>query len=259
MRHEQCKVDVVQKYQPKGYSFVTDNYDLFQVIHVCVGRLMFESGGVRMELGPGDMVVLRQGSGFVLSCPKRDYRGVAYHVVGELPDAFIGKAESLRADADIQALVRMIQGEFSSPGAESQQVCEGLGRAMAWKALRLSQQHQQLQAESTPRYWADAGKKALDAARFSALSTREALSCLPMSYRQLARHFTDVFGVSPKQYQLYNRIEESRRLLENTGMSVTNIAMELGFSSSQHFATQFRAVAGMSPSVYRRQNTVRTV
>lgn len=35
-------------------------------------------------------------------------------------------------------------------------------------------------------------------------------------------------------------------------MSVTDIAMELGFASSQHLATQFRAVAGVSPQRWRQ-------
>ncbi|MFW5856602.1 MAG: helix-turn-helix domain-containing protein [Planctomycetota bacterium] len=35
-------------------------------------------------------------------------------------------------------------------------------------------------------------------------------------------------------------------------MSVTDIALELGFPSAQHFATQFARTVGASPRAYRR-------
>lgn len=73
------------------------------------------------------------------------------------------------------------------------------------------------------------------------------------SYRQLSRRFKEVYGVSPKQYQLAARWEDAKDLLNDPELPVTTIAYELGFSSSQYFAQQFRAYTGMSPSDYRAQ------
>ncbi|MBN1942774.1 MAG: helix-turn-helix transcriptional regulator [Phycisphaerae bacterium] len=68
----------------------------------------------------------------------------------------------------------------------------------------------------------------------------------------LPRHFVEAFGLSPKQYQLKARINEASRLLRETRLGVTAIAMELGYCSSQHFATQFLAQTGQTPSDYRK-------
>jgi len=38
-------------------------------------------------------------------------------------------------------------------------------------------------------------------------------------------------------------------------MPLTTIAIDLGFSSSQHFSTVFRKMEGMAPSEYRRTQT----
>jgi AraC family transcriptional regulator len=78
------------------------------------------------------------------------------------------------------------------------------------------------------------------------LPARKALSHIPLCYRQLSRLFTASYGVSPKQYQVTARIEESKRMLSQSKATITDVAMELGFSSSQHFATQFKNVTGMT-------------
>jgi len=43
-------------------------------------------------------------------------------------------------------------------------------------------------------------------------------------------------------------------LLAATPMEITSIAIELGYSSSQRFAAQFRRMVGRTPSEYRRNN-----
>ncbi|MFW5846112.1 MAG: helix-turn-helix transcriptional regulator [Planctomycetota bacterium] len=77
------------------------------------------------------------------------------------------------------------------------------------------------------------------------------LDGLGLGYRQLTRHFVAAMGMAPKQYQLLRRIEEAQRLLQQTRLSITSIAVELGFPSSQHFATQFKRITGSRPSQFQ--------
>jgi AraC-like DNA-binding protein len=86
-------------------------------------------------------------------------------------------------------------------------------------------------------------------------SVREVLATLPLSYRQLARYCQAATGHSPKQLQLQARLEVARTLLADSSRSITTIALELGFPSSQHFATQFRRVTGQTPGAFRQQAT----
>jgi AraC-like DNA-binding protein len=46
-------------------------------------------------------------------------------------------------------------------------------------------------------------------------------------------------------------VEEAHRRLADTNEDITNIAHNLGFSSSQYFATVFRRETGMTPGEYR--------
>ena len=132
----------------------------------------------------------------------------------------------------------------------------GLGRAMAWEVIKLTQATNCEGSENrTGREWAQATRAALDATLYANIGSREVLEKLPMSYRQLSRYFSQMFAQSPKQYQLSAKLTEAQKMLTETALSITTIAMELGFASSQHFATQFKIFAKQSPSEYRAGST----
>lgn len=69
----------------------------------------------------------------------------------------------------------------------------------------------------------------------------------------LAHAFTREYGTSPINYLLSCRIRESRYLLSETGMPLSQISGMLGFSSPSYFSQSFRRIEGLSPMEYRRQ------
>ena len=72
-----------------------------------------------------------------------------------------------------------------------------------------------------------------------------------LSGSQFRHRFGREVGVAPAQFLLRRRIRAAKHALR-TGQRVTDLAMRLGFSSSQHFATMFRRQAGMTPRQYAR-------
>jgi AraC family L-rhamnose operon regulatory protein RhaS len=58
-------------------------------------------------------------------------------------------------------------------------------------------------------------------------------------------------GYSPGQYLQLVRFNRACELLRNTETSITGIAFECGYSSSQYFSEVFRKQARMTPSEYR--------
>jgi transcriptional regulator GlxA family with amidase domain len=61
-------------------------------------------------------------------------------------------------------------------------------------------------------------------------------------------------GFSPINYLITIRISEAIRLLKQNDLSVTDIAFDTGFYSSQHFATTFKKLTGYTPSDFRKKN-----
>ncbi|MET0650830.1 MAG: AraC family transcriptional regulator [Pyrinomonadaceae bacterium] len=67
------------------------------------------------------------------------------------------------------------------------------------------------------------------------------------------RLFKAALGVSPSRYQINLRMNEARRLLRETKMSVVEVSLEVGYANPGHFSQLFRRETGLSPSDYRRQ------
>jgi AraC family transcriptional regulator len=72
---------------------------------------------------------------------------------------------------------------------------------------------------------------------------------LAPSYR--AGLFVDHLGQPPHRYLNERRVDRARQLLETSDLSITAMAVSLGFSSSQHFARVFRQLTGTTPTTYR--------
>ena len=73
-----------------------------------------------------------------------------------------------------------------------------------------------------------------------------------MNKYYLAHVFKREYGVSPIHYMISLRIEESKYLLSETDLTMSQIAQILGFSSPSYFSQAFRKTHGTSPMDYRR-------
>jgi AraC-like DNA-binding protein len=71
-----------------------------------------------------------------------------------------------------------------------------------------------------------------------------------MSLSHFKQRFRKEVGLPPREYILRQKIDRAGEML-TSGMRITDIAHELGFSSSQYFATVFRRYSGVSPTKYR--------
>jgi AraC-like DNA-binding protein len=71
------------------------------------------------------------------------------------------------------------------------------------------------------------------------------------AFSEKVKNFT---GFSPLNYLINIRISEALKLLKRQDVNVTDIALDIGFYSSQHFATTFKKLTGYTPSEFRKKN-----
>ena len=71
------------------------------------------------------------------------------------------------------------------------------------------------------------------------------------AFSEKVKSFT---GFSPLNYLINIRISEAIKLLKKNDVNVTDIALDIGFYSSQHFATTFKKLTGYTPSEFRKKN-----
>ena len=74
-----------------------------------------------------------------------------------------------------------------------------------------------------------------------------------VSEAHFIRTFRATFGETPNRYLQRRRVERAMFLLRATDRSVTDICMDVGFSSLGTFSRVFRDVVGEPPSAYRRR------
>lgn len=80
----------------------------------------------------------------------------------------------------------------------------------------------------------------------------ELASEVGLSPFHFSRMFKESVGVPPRVYVVRMRIERACELLEKTALPVTEIAQEVGYSSSQVLARVFLKHKCMTPSAYRQ-------
>ena len=73
-----------------------------------------------------------------------------------------------------------------------------------------------------------------------------------MNKYYLSHAFKREYGISPINYMISKRIEESKYLLAETDLSLSQISQLLGFSSLSYFSQVFRKTQSMPPMEYRQ-------
>ena len=86
-----------------------------------------------------------------------------------------------------------------------------------------------------------------------ALPVSELAHVAGMSPSRLHARFLAEVGQSPAEWVRAQRIQRAKRLLLTSDRPVTDLAFDLGFPSSQYFATVFRGLVGMTPRDYRQR------
>jgi AraC-like DNA-binding protein len=75
-----------------------------------------------------------------------------------------------------------------------------------------------------------------------------------LSPSRFKARFKAEVGIPPAEHVMRCKIEKAKRLLEQKGKSVTDTAFDLGFSSSQYFATAFKRYTRQNPKEFQRKD-----
>lgn len=84
--------------------------------------------------------------------------------------------------------------------------------------------------------------------KFSGLISKH----LHYDYSYLSNLFSEVEGITIEQYIINQRIEKVKELLVYGESSLSQIAFQLGYSSTAHVSNQFKKLTGLTPSQFRQ-------
>jgi AraC-like DNA-binding protein len=97
-------------------------------------------------------------------------------------------------------------------------------------------------------------RDAMDRAYAEPLDVRSVAAVAHISEAHFSRSFRAVFGETPHRYLQRRRVERSMFLLRETDRSITDICLDVGFTSLGTFSRTFREIVGETPSGYRTAN-----
>lgn len=84
------------------------------------------------------------------------------------------------------------------------------------------------------------------------LTIQQLATQVGLSESRYKSRFKQETGYPPADFMLREKIERAKKLLAKDRLSITDIALDLNFNSSQYFATVFKRYVGQTPSTFRR-------
>lgn len=158
---------------------------------------------------------------------------------------------------DILPYLRGMLREIEQKSAGYEVVCQDLLEILVVKLMR----HTDFSLTVTPAQ--QSSKECAEARRYIDSNFKENISLdqlaelTHVNKYYLVHSFSKEYGVSPINYLIGRRIEESRYLLADTNHSLSQISHMLGFSSPSYFSQSFRKLEGISPMEYRKRQRAR--
>lgn len=78
-----------------------------------------------------------------------------------------------------------------------------------------------------------------------------------MNYQSLSKLFSAIEGKTIERYFISLKVEKVKELIKYDKLNISEISYELGYSSPQHLAKQFKQITGMTTSEFKK-NGIRT-
>jgi AraC-like DNA-binding protein len=231
---------------------------VYQCYACLAGAMQLREGERLHELAPEEVVLVRPGEERSLAAPRRVtlYIVAIFDVPGIDLEAACGKA--LRLPGPLRADLHALAGELRAAGDQDSKVlCAALLTRLLVGIKRAALDPAQVPAVSplNATHHVDVVQRAtryMAANHHRHLSRGEIAKAVGLSEPHLARIMRAAAGTTVLGRLTELRMEEAKRLLVESTLSVTQVALEVGFTSFSHFSRIFRRQVGMAPSDYRR-------
>jgi AraC family transcriptional regulator len=144
---------------------------------------------------------------------------------------------------------------IESGGSSDRLYAEALGVVLAHELMRLDARPMRSEHPACGGL-ADWQKKKvsdyIDNNLWEEISLASLAAMVHLSLYHFSRAFKQSFGMPPHRCHAQRRIERAKALLAERKQTITEIALNLGFSDSSSFTRVFNKFAGRTPSDYRR-------
>ncbi|MDR6553353.1 AraC family transcriptional regulator [Paenibacillus qinlingensis] len=270
--------------QPPGWEYPRHHHHLFELLYCSEGEVIHEINRETITMREGDWLLIKSSVRHRSSNKAATNYGY-FNVHFDLDDADIrsllaaaayrhmSKQHAERSKlrfyvSELEAVMQRNHAKGSAPeqGQPNSLRFEDKLLLQSYTLLIIHDVLHLLKQQTTPKQHPSDQSK--DASLFStdvAHAIEEKLSLgiseeasvagiakeMNLSRSQCSKLFSNVYGLSPRQYVSQQKLKLAKELLVTTHLPMTAIADKLGFQSASHFSRQFRRWTGQSPSEFR--------
>jgi AraC-like DNA-binding protein len=220
-------------------------------------------GGRRLRIGPGELLVAT-GPQVLQQGDRRAPPGELYWLrlvfsPAQVLEAGIGDAldrhglRVIRPPRSVAGLFERLLAEHRSADEHSAWAAPAALHCLLADILRAFEAAPRGSSRVAPGHAVAAAMALIEERLAEPLTVAELAASVQLSAAQLHDRFLRETGYTPADYRARRRLARAKELLADPGLTVTDVALTLGFSTSQYFATFFRRFTGMSPRDHRRR------
>ena len=248
---------------PKKTLFEDDRgrtVDAFQLVFIMDGKGYFLDRGIRYEVSKGALMLIRPGIWHSYK-PARETGWTEFFVAfdGEMmtrviADAFPSDSSNVYQVNDVENVAEIFRKALElarEDTADTMLFLKALLSLLLSKVV-FSGSMNPKDGRNTTKLVAKA-RSYMEKNIHKKIDMNEIADMLGVSYTSFAVAFKNQTGESPVRFLRKLRLQKARYELHNTNMSIKQIALDCGFSSSEYFCHFFREEIGETPSVFRER------
>ena len=239
-----------------------EHKNLVEILIVDDGAGIFIIDGERYTAKKGDLILYNSGtvhdefggSGNDLSTycvALSNLKLVDLKTVNKiLPDEYSPILPSGEYFDELLSIFRAIEREsYRAGGAETANL---LALALVAKISSLLKTHGQPRREKVPSV-SRLAKDFIDEHYKENIRLEDIAAAVCTNVYNLSKVFKAEIGISPMRYVVLRRLGEAQNLLINTDMTITRIALSVGYNNSNYFQNVFKDFMEMTPKEYRKR------
>ena len=255
-----CNVDANVTTMPRSMH---EHKNLVEILIVDDGAGIFIIDGERYTAKKGDLILYNSGSvhdefggsGNNLStyCVAISNLKLANLPVNKiLPEEYSPIMPSGEYFDELLSIFRAIEREsYRTNCAETANL---LALALVAKICTMFETHGQPRREKSPTLSSRA-KDFIDKHYTENIKLEDIANAVYTNVYNLSKVFKAEIGISPMKYVILRRMGEAQNLLINTDMTITRIALSVGYNNSNYFQNVFKDFMNMTPKEYRKRWT----
>jgi len=138
------------------------------------------------------------------------------------------------AKSQIKVAADMLRGDAEDPPMRAKPTGPAVAGLLPWQTRKV--------------------REFIDASLDSKIQLQDCAGKARLSTNHFSRAFKATFGTTLLDYIRRRRVERAQHMMLTSQQPLSQIALLCGFADQAHYSRVFRAVVGLSPNAWRRQN-----